>query len=37
MKTFTFGKYKGRSVIDVLNENPAYKVADALIEELKKK
>ena len=24
MKTFTFGKYKGRSVIDVLNENPAY-------------
>ena len=24
MKTFTFGKYKGRSVIEVLNENPAY-------------
>ena len=28
MKTFTFGKYKGRSVIDVLNENPAYVYRD---------
>ncbi len=24
MKIFTFGKYKGRSIIDVLNENPFY-------------
>ena len=24
MKIFTFGKYKGRSVLDILNENPAY-------------
>lgn len=24
MKTFTFGKYKGRSIMSVLNGNPAY-------------
>lgn len=24
MNTFTFGKYKGRSIMSVLNENPAY-------------
>lgn len=24
MKTFTFGKYKGRSIMSVLDENPAY-------------
>ena len=24
MKIFTFGKYKGRSVLDILNEDPAY-------------
>ena len=24
MKIFTFGKYKGRYVMDILNENPAY-------------
>lgn len=24
MNTFTFGKYKGRSIMSVLSENPAY-------------